>query len=90
LEKTNFPIVKDSFTSIVVSPELKPTPDIVKNTLYGLLQISLKIRAFSFTHDIVEKQKKTKKKKNNPRKEKGSLQSNIKKFSKDNLPSEKS
>ena len=56
-----FTYVKEFFQELVATASIKPSIDVAKNLLHSILVLYVKVRAFSFAKDVIEKHKYIKK-----------------------------
>ena len=52
-----FSFIQDNFKLVIEEAEINITKEVAKNVLYGILVLYIRIRAFSFAKDIVQKHK---------------------------------
>ena len=53
----NYSHTKEFFNEIVSVADIDCTTEVCKNTLYSILNLYIQVRAFSYTKDIVQKQR---------------------------------
>ena len=56
-ELMNYSHTKEFFNEIVSVADIDCTTEVCKNTLYSILNLYIQVRAFSYTKDIVQKQR---------------------------------
>ena len=58
----DFSFIKEFFSEVVAKSDMSPSDEVCKSTLFSILTLYIRVRSFSYTKDIVQKQRLSKSK----------------------------